>query len=872
MTAPRILIIEDNAIVAYNLQDELVELGYETCGILFSGEDAVAQIPSLRPDLVLMDIKLQGEMDGVDAAGEIRDTWDIPVVYLTGHSDKATLQRAKRTEPYGYLLKPFDERELLSAIEMALYKHRMEQRLRESEKRYRILSELTSDYAYAARLEEDGRLLLEWASEAFLRLTGLEPGTLYSAGQWQAWIAPEELPLMREHLGRLLAGEPQIAEHRLVSSQGTQRWVRHYARRVEDPPGSGRVLICGAAQDITAEKLAQGALQNAHDELEARVRVRTAELAAANRELQAEIVERRQAQETLQRRNRDLALLNRVIAMAGDGEDVPGVFKSVCRELVGALGATQATVSVVDEEEGGRVRLAAEYHVGGSRVPQWGTLLPAAGAGDTHPAGRPERGFLLAEATDAALPTSVASMMRRSGTGSLLILPLRAAERTLGSLGLGYGRSHVFDQEEIGLLQVVAEELATALARARLSENQRRLGAAVEQAAGPVIITDTEGAIRYVNAAFERTTHFHRAEVMGKTPRILRSGEHDGAFYRAMWETVKAGQVWQGRLIDLRKDGTTFHQDATITPVRDRKGEIINYVATMRDVTREVQLEQQFRQAQKLEALGRFAGSIAHDFRNLLTIIQMSAELLEQQPAIAEAATKDAQRILRTTERAADLVQQLLRFSRREVAESMVIDLNAVVRELDPMFRRLLLGKVELVSRLDRDLWAIEANPSQIEQVCMNLVLNARDAMTRGGELRIETGNEVIEEACGLCYGTVRCGPHARLAISDTGIGMDENVQTHLFEPFFTTKPSGQGTGLGLAAVYGIVTQGGGHIRVHSRVGQGSTIEILFPSRQAGPIGAECGQAHLAGEPLSLPVSSTVEEGAGSSVAISSGR
>ena len=355
MAAPKILVVEDNALVAYNLHDKLLEIGYEPCGVLFSGEDAVAQVPSLRPDLVLMDIKLQGEMDGVEAAGQIRDGWDLPVVYLTGHADETTLQRAKCTEPYGYLLKPFDERELRSSLEMALYKHGMERRLRESERRHRILSELTSDYAYAAQVDTAGRLQLDWASEAFLRLTGLELGRAYGAEEWQALIAPQDLPLVREHLGRLLAGQAATTEHRLVSRDGEQRWVRHYARPLDDPSGPGKVRICGAAQDITAEKLAHETLQVAYDELDARVRQRTAELAAANRELEAEVIERRLAERALQRRNRDLALLNRVIALAANGRDVQGVFKAVCRDLVETLSASQASVSLAAEEEGGRV-------------------------------------------------------------------------------------------------------------------------------------------------------------------------------------------------------------------------------------------------------------------------------------------------------------------------------------------------------------------------------------------------------------------------------------------------------------------------------------------------------------------------------------
>jgi len=479
--------------------------------------------------------------------------------------------------------------------------------------------------------------------------------------------------------------------------------------------------------------------------------------------------------------------------------------------------------------------------------------MPFHCAGDGPPPGSVDNPFIVADAGGASVPALVSTLMRRSGMASLVILPLLVEERSVGSLGLGYGRSHVFCNEEVGLLQAVAEQLSTALARFRLAENQRRLSAAVEQAAGAVLITDTHGTIQYVNSAFEQTTQYSRGEAVGQTPRILRSGEHDAAFYRGLWRTINTGQVWQGRFVDLRKDGTPFYQEATVTPVLDRKGEITNFVATMRDVTREVQLERQLRQAQKLEALGRLAGSIAHDFRNLLTIIQVSAALLDQQLSAGEPAARDARRILRTAERAADLVRPLLRFSRQEVAQSQLVDLNAIICEMSPMFKRLLQDNVELVNRLEWDLSPVEANLSQVEQVLMNLVVNARDAMPHGGELRIETANVMIREDCGGCYGEVQLGPHVLLAMSDTGAGMDERVQAHLFEPFFTTKASGKGTGLGLSAVYGIVIQGGGHIRVNSKVGQGTTFEILFPaSRQPVPVTVRCGQERLVGETVSV--------------------
>ncbi len=823
MAAPRILIVEDDAIVAHDLHDHLVELGYEPTGVLFSGEEAIAELARIRPDLVLLDIRLQGELDGVQVAEEVRSAFDVPVVYLTGHTDEATLQRAKCTQPLGYLVKPFESAELRSTIEIALYKHTMERRLRESEKRYRALSELASDYAYSVRIEPDGVLVLEWASDAFSRVTGFHPGRAFALHDWQRMVPPAELALLRDRLQLLLAGQEQELEHSILTTEGEQRWVRHFARPVWDLATGQVMRLYGAAQDITAHRLAQQELHKAYGELEIRVQERTADLLAANAALQDEIAERRHAQEALQRRNRDLQLLNRVISIASNDQGVHAVLSAVCRELVQALDASQAAVAL-HQGRAGEDSVVAECSAQGnnhscSRAPDLPVLLVS-----------PQKSVLKDNGGSLIprLPTADA-WLHCTGTASMLALPLFVQGRVAGSLSLSYAPAHTFAEDEISLLQGVAEQLSAALARAHLAEAQRRLSAAVDQSAGAVLITDTQGRIEYVNAAFERATHYSQAEVLGQTPRILKSGQHNKAFYEQLWQAITAGQVWQGRFADARKDGTYFYQDATITPVRNTTGEIVNYVATMRDVTREIQLEEQFRQAQKIEALGRLAGSVAHDFNNLLTIIQMSARLLEQKLPPDEAQKRHVERILKTSQRATDLIKQLLRFGRQETIAPRIVDLNHVVQDVVQIAEGLLPQQIQLRIVLGTDLWPIRVSPTQMEQVVMNLVVNARDAIANGGSIQIETANVIVSEPRGACFGQVRPGRHVLVAVRDTGVGMDDRVQAHLFEPFFTTKAPGIGTGLGLPTVYGIVTQAGGHICVHSRPGHGATFEVFLP-------------------------------------------
>ncbi len=365
--------------------------------------------------------------------------------------------------------------------------------------------------------------------------------------------------------------------------------------------------------------------------------------------------------------------------------------------------------------------------------------------------------------------------------------------------------------------------------RIHAEETQRRLIAAVEQAAEAIAITDTGGALLYVNPAFERNTGYTQAEVLGRTLRILHSGRPGDTFYDQFFQALRSGQVWQGRHLSRRKDGSLYTEEATIAPVRNQAGEIVNYVATMRDVSREVQLEEQFRQAQKMEALGQLAGGIAHDFNNLLTIIHLSTRLLRRQLRPEDPLWEHVLRIEETGERASKLTRQLLSFSRREVVEPRVVNLNQIVADLSRMLQRVLGEEIELKTILAETLRPVRVDPSQIDQVILNLAVNARDAMPGGGTLIIETANILLDQTYVASHVDARPGPHVLLSISDNGVGMSDEVKAHLFEPFFTTKERGHGTGLGLATVFGIVKQSGGHIRVYSEVGQGTTFKIYLP-------------------------------------------
>ena len=351
---------------------------------------------------------------------------------------------------------------------------------------------------------------------------------------------------------------------------------------------------------------------------------------------------------------------------------------------------------------------------------------------------------------------------------------------------------------------------------------------AIAQSAEAVCITDPEGRIQYVNAAFETISGYTTAEVLGRRPNILKSGRHAPEFYQRMWETLNQGRIWRGRFTNRRKDGSIYEEEGSISPVFDPAGRVIHFVAVKRDITRELRYEEQFRQSQKMEAVGRLAGSLAHDFNNMLTAISGFASMAQDSLPPDRAERNDLAQILTATRRATELTRKLLTFSRRQVAQPRPVLLNEILADMRPMVRSVLAPNQELLVHPARDLGWVTLDPEQITQAVLALVLNAKDAMPRGGTLVLETENVIVSpEACDDL--PELAGPAVRLTVRDTGCGMGEDVKRHLFEPFFTTKLNGKGLGLGLATVYGIIRQGRGAVRITSEPSRGTTVDIYLP-------------------------------------------
>jgi two-component system, cell cycle sensor histidine kinase and response regulator CckA len=369
--------------------------------------------------------------------------------------------------------------------------------------------------------------------------------------------------------------------------------------------------------------------------------------------------------------------------------------------------------------------------------------------------------------------------------------------------------------------------------RKRAEDEIKRLATVVEQATEAILVTNLAGEIIYVNPAFSTVTGYPREEVIGKNPRFLKSGKQNAKFYHEMWKTLKRGEVWRGHFTNRRKDGKLYEEDAVISPIRDRAGNVVSYVASKHDVTRELQLEAQFRQAQKMEAIGTLAGGIAHDFNNILMAIFAYGGMLKNDLAEQAKLRQMADQILKSANRAKDLVQQILTFSRQQEHKREIIRLEPVIKEAAKFLRASLPVDIKLELSLSPDAPTVLADSTQIYQVVMNLATNAVHAM-EGKPGRLTIGLDRFTPDQALLESNPKFQPicYARLTATDTGHGMDAKTIERIFEPFFTTKGVGKGTGLGLAVVHGVTQSHDAVITVESELEKGTSFSLYFPAQK----------------------------------------
>lgn len=376
----------------------------------------------------------------------------------------------------------------------------------------------------------------------------------------------------------------------------------------------------------------------------------------------------------------------------------------------------------------------------------------------------------------------------------------------------------------------------------RKIERSAILATIVEQMVESVMVTDKTGIIEYVNPAFQRISGYSEQEIVGKRPDILRSGKHDDAFYKAMWDMILAGNVWTGRVVNKKKDGTPYEVEMSISPIRNRRGTITNYVSVKRDVSEERRLERQLRRAQKMEAVATLAGGIAHDFNNIVTAILGFTDMVMDELPEGSKAHRRLKYVRDAGLRARDLVKQMLTFSRRTETERKPIRMGPIVKETVQLLGATTSPSIKIQQTIEEEPESIFADPGQVEQVVMNLCTNAVQAMsTDGGVLRVSLSHITVEEGKLPPHPHMSPGRYLKFSVEDTGCGMDNTTMERIFDPFFSTKRPEEGTGLGLAMVDGIVKSHHGAVTVTSEPGKGSVFTVFFPCVPAGTASEKAG-------------------------------
>lgn len=364
----------------------------------------------------------------------------------------------------------------------------------------------------------------------------------------------------------------------------------------------------------------------------------------------------------------------------------------------------------------------------------------------------------------------------------------------------------------------------------RLAQDQLlKLSQAVMQSPVAIVITDLSGNIEFVNPTFTQMSGHEAAEITGQNLHRLNAGTTRPEVYQSLWSTVSSGHVWTGELQNRQKGGDLHWVHATVSPIRDRAGAISNYMAFLECMTERKSLEEQLRQAQKMEAIGQLAGGVAHDFNNILTVIMGFGQLLQHALPADDPKRGHMAQILDAADRATQLTRSLLTFSRKQVVLLQRVELNQLVSKHATFLVRIIGEDVALLPVLGIEPLPIMADSGQIEQILMNLATNARDAMPNGGELCIRTESVWLDREFYRQHGFGVPGRYALVTITDNGAGMDAETQEKIFEPFFTTKAPERGTGLGLSIVYGIVKQHGGYITITSECGVGTAFSIYLP-------------------------------------------
>lgn len=672
----------------------------------------------------------------------------------------------------------------------------------EREEIYRTLADISTDLIFWVSAD---RMTIHYISERCEELTGYRREEFYrDAGLLDRILHPDYRALWQQQMSGAARGSgAEPTDFALIHRQGRTVRVSHSCWSVWGKGGEHRG-IRGRFSDVTHL-----------------------------REIEAD---RRTGEEELQLRNGFQETLHETILGLMGRLELNGLLSNIIARAAALMKTTHGFIYLVNED-----KTSLELRVGLGRYE----------TADQHPLVRGEGfpGHVWERGTTCTTPEmqSWGGAFPPPGCNSLratVATPLTSEGELCGVIGLSYDADGLtFDAGKINLMRQFAELASLALDNTRLQysakrdifergkteERLRKLSHAVMQSPVSIIITDLHGTIEFANPHVARLTGYEPDELLGKNPRILKSGLTGAEKYRTLWNTILAGEEWRGELQNRKKNGQLYWQRVLISPVRDQNGVITHFMAINEDISDLKIMENQMRHAQKMEAIGQLAGGIAHDFNNILTAIIGYGNILVMKSPADSFSRSTAEQILAAAERGASLTKGLQTFSRKQVSTFLRIDLNSIIERIDKLLTSLVGNNIGLTIRLSQEPLCISADGMQMEQVLINLVSNARDVLPDGGSITVTTELADLDTEFTTSHGIGPRGRYALLTVADTGQGMDDETLRRIFDPFYTTKESGKGTGLGLSIVYGIVMKHQGHVICGSTPDEGTRFRIYLP-------------------------------------------
>ncbi|MBW1935685.1 MAG: PAS domain S-box protein [Deltaproteobacteria bacterium] len=798
----RIMIVEDEEPVSEYIASSLKMKGHTVCSIERSGEGAVEAAMRERPDLVLMDILLEGRMDGVEAAGKIRARQNVPVVYLTSCAEDEIFEQAKVTEPYGFLLKPFKDEELHRVIEISLYKAKMEQKLRESEERYRNLVENISDVVY----EIDANGVFTYISPACKSLAGYSPEEVVGRS-FVEFLYQEDVPRVLERFKEIKSGLVCETEYRIAGKSGEVRWVRSRGTPIivgDDFTGARGVLT-----DITHKKQAEKALQAAYDELERQVKERTATLSASNQMLKLEIEERARAEEKLKESEERYRHLVKY---------APAGIYEIDFE-------TQRFSNVND--------VLCAYT--GYSKEEFESLRPL--------------DLLVGESRDLFMKRMEAVSCGENITNNVEYkFKTKDGEERWAALNVRV----VWEKGKQKRATVIVNDITERReAEARLKKSKVLLQVVFDGIPDPLMLVDQDNRVRSLNkSAMKYFGLAQFSDAIGKPCFEAFAACRDASRRRPKQCEqcqIKAA-ISKGEAITFEREkffSSGKHEMVSVYPLGADETGFAGAAIHIRDITEAKIVERQLIQSEKLASLGFLVSGIAHEINNPNNFITFNIPILkdylkEIMPIVDEHASRhpeyevfgmsyaefreDLFRLLDNIKHGSDrintTVSDLRRFARKnDETELRPVDLREVVKSAVGICRgqvRKMVKSFEL--HLPESPINIHSDPGALEQVVVNLLINAAQAVDKQDswvKLEVDAGRSKDKEIA--------------IQVSDNGCGMDEVTRKRIFDPFFTTKPVGEGTGLGLSVCYSLVQALGGRIEVESELGAGSAFRVVLP-------------------------------------------